>query len=407
MTRTRPTRSGVTLVELMVAAAMCIMGMWLLSWLYQQGLESFRQARAQADLTNQQRMFTQIITRDLAAPRFEREDGKPNGGTKLSDQRLDQTYLAPDPTNPTQFILGGYTAPKRGYFRAGSFPIDGTNNKLEVADLIADSSISTNHYLQFTAILPGGSNFQQFSAEVSAGSGTQYFGTAAEITYYLKPSGTTLGGFQLYDLYRSQRLVARNKDDVRAYQPAINTNDPTGRSVMAIRDDNKIAKLADLTIPQGFSIPAELPDNPAPVQSARFPAPFTPNATGARFAEDKLMSSVISFEVKFTGTPSPLLQTANTPPIVWPRPLAQNTDYPYDTLPFDGQFDTFSTQLDFPTATPPRKWNSVSHVAGNAAGFGGDAAPIKPIRITGVQIRLRTYDSKTRSARQTTLILDL
>ena len=40
---------------MMVAAAMSILGMWLLAWLYQQGLDNFRGARARADLAAQER----------------------------------------------------------------------------------------------------------------------------------------------------------------------------------------------------------------------------------------------------------------------------------------------------------------------------------------------------------------
>ncbi len=118
MKRTQRTRRGVTIVELLVAAAMCIMGMWLLSWLYQQGLESFRQARAQADLTTQGRMFSQIITRDLSADHFERPE-LPSGGRRLSDQRLDKLGVRSDGGMPEKYFIreDTYTPPKRGYSR--------------------------------------------------------------------------------------------------------------------------------------------------------------------------------------------------------------------------------------------------------------------------------------------------
>jgi hypothetical protein len=402
MIRLRRTRRGVTLVEMLVAAAMCIMGMWLLTWLYQQGLESFRLSRAQADLTAQQRMVTQIMTRDLTAAHFDKEATKPNQGTKLSDQRLDQIKFIPDPTDTTgkRYVVDGYTPPKFGYFRAGSFPDSRTDptspNIYEGYDGVADSSRSTNHFLQFTAILPGGPSFQLFSAQVPAVTGTQYYGTAAEITYFLSPSGlTTPNGYPLYDLYRRQRLAARTSDDASAYNSDPNkpTNQLDAKEVMALKPNpntnpdpvNLIATLSDLTIP-GTS-------------GYRLPTPFTPLGSGGtpspRYGEDKLMSNVLSFEVKFTGTADAALG------VIWPRPFGpQNTDAPYDTLPNDGIFDTFSQNVT--------NWNWMTNVAGpTASGLGGDTAPMKPIRITGVQIRLRTYEPKTRSTRQTTLVLDL
>jgi hypothetical protein len=388
MKRTQSIRRGVTLVELLVAAAMCIMGMWLLTWLYQQGLESFRQARAQADLTSQQRMFTQMITRDLEADHFESEDNdKPNGGKRVRDQWLHQ--IKPDPADPTKFT--GYKPPKRGYFRAGSFPIDNVNNISEGSDLVADSSRSTNHFLQFTVILQGGSNFQQFSAEVPANQRAQYFGTAAEVTYFLYPTGEKLNGnYPLYDLYRKQRLVARNTEDATAFNPAIQNalslTPPDNVAEVMVLKGNQIATLEDLTVPQG------------PYAATYRLTAFTPNAAGsARFGEDKLLSNVLSFEIKFTGNG---ILPDGTP---WPRPFATpNTDYPYDTLPFDGNFDTFSQQADQP-GMPVIPWNSMTNLATQT----NTTLPLKQIRITGVQIRLRTFDTKTRSTRQTTVIVDL
>lgn len=370
MIRTPRTRRGFTLVELLVAAAMMILGMWLLSWVYQQGLESFRQARAQSELTNQQRMVTSILTRDLAAVHFTDDSTKPNNGRRLSDQRTDLVWS------------GGYVPPTGGYFRAGSFPIDNTNNIWEGNDSIADSSRSTNHFLQFTAILPGGPSHQLFSAEVPAYSGKQYFSTAAEVAYFLKPSGQTTGGVPLFDLYRQQRIVARNTDDAPAYASAASQID--AQEVMVVRG-GQMQNLRNLTIPSGLTGSVRLSGPPFP--------PYQ-----LHVSEDKLMSNVLSFEVKFTGS------AGYNSGVTWPRPFldpntgAQNTDYPYDTLPYDGNsydglFDTHSTQAP---------WQS------DIAGVGVTGAKrLKPIRITGVMIRLRSYDTRTQSARQTTLTLDL
>lgn len=361
MIRTPRTRRGFTLVELLVAAAMMILGMWLLSWVYQQGLESFRQARAQSELTNQQRMVTSVLTRDLTAAHFTDDSTKPNNGRRLSDQTkgwIDGT---------------GYTPPLGGFFRAGSFPPDGTNNIWEGNDSIADSSRSTNHFLQFTAILPGGPSHQLFSAEVPAYSGKQYFSTAAEVAYFLRQTGQTAGGVPLFDLYRQQRIVARNTDDAPAYASAASVADAP--EVMVV-SGGQMQTLRELTIPMGY--PGSV-RNPGPV--------FTPQTV--RFSEDKLMSNVLSFEVKFTGTAD------SASGVTWPRPFLQNTDYPYDTLPYDGRFDTFSSYVT--------NWNNASNIATT----GNPTAPMKPLRITGTMIRLRTYDTRTNSTRQTTLTLDL
>jgi hypothetical protein len=51
----------------------------------------------------------------------------------------------------------------------------------------------------------------------------------------------------------------------------------------------------------------------------------------------------------------------------------------------------------------PGPWNA----QGNYASSSNPGGPMKPLRITGVMIRIRTYDTRTYTARQTTLTLDL
>jgi hypothetical protein len=102
-----------------------------------------------------------------------------------------------------------------------------------------------------------------------------------------------------------------------------------------------------------------------------------------RMGDDRLMSNVLSFEVKFTGTSSA---------IAWPAPFPGNSDYPYDNLPYDGKFDTHSQRV---------AWQSDVATAANQTGR------IKQIRITGVMIRIRALDVRTKTPRQTTVIVDL
>ncbi len=344
-----PPRRGVTLVELMVASAMCIMGMWLLTWLYQQGLESFRQARAQSELMAGERTVVTLLTRDLKQSMFRDEDNKPNRGRRLSDQ--------------TKGLLDGtFTPPRGGYFHARSHP-----NQWEGQDPEGfDSWRCVDHYLAFTVILPGGANHQQFAAELIPG-GPQVFGTAAEVLYFLMPSGQTPGGTPLYKLYRQQRLLAISSDDATFFNKRISgllqPLEPLPRTevqnllnqalVMKLPNKTEIATLGDLT-------------NPA----LRRP-PYDPIDPGSpRYGEDLLMSNVLSFEVKFTGP-----RRVFGPGQEWPTPFGANPDYPYDFLPGTGEFDTH--------VNPP------------------------PIRITGVQIRLRAYEPQTRVTRQTTIVIDL
>ena len=264
MIRTTRTRRGVTLVEMMVAAALSITGMWLLTWVYQQGVDSLRLGNATANLTSQEKMVTSLMTRDLKADHFGEEDSKPNRGRRLSDQ--------------TKSLVDGtvYTKPRSGYFWTGS-PGQGTAGYSdEKADSYGfGSTRSSNHFMQFTVILPGGRSDQTFAAEVPAAGSTaprppnptQYFGTAAEVSYYLKPAGTSANGMiPVFDLYRAQRLVARTADDAPSYNPAVQSaaDSPEVMCVDTTVNPWRMRALAEL----GFAPYRVQPFAPLPAASA-------------------------------------------------------------------------------------------------------------------------------------------
>ena len=412
MTRRTHSRRGATLVELMVAAAMSIMIMWLLTWCYQQGLASFSNTKAHADLMDQERMVSSVMSRDLKADHFLDEDGKPNRGRRVSDQWLDRLSVTYSKgKNPMPTGLTGYTPPRAGYFLAGSpapdaaaSPVTAFVNVFEPTPTDGfTSSRSTTHFLQFTVVLPGGPPEQLFTAEVPFGTGKSYVGRAAEIAYFLDRSGQTPGGYPLYHLIRRQRLCAMTKDDALAYNTRLaadvrNAADAGEASeVMATTGTlpATVFSLADLT-------------NPAKRMGR------TPIGSVNRLGEDILMSNVTSVEIKFTGAPyttKPPITTVGVDTqascINWPAPFPGNSDYPYDNLPFDGQFDTFGTIPG---------WNSTSQLATtgsrptnntNPLGLTSQSGPLKTIRITGVLIRIRAYEPRTRTTRQTTFTVDL
>lgn len=342
-TRTRA-RRGFTLVELMVAASMCVLGMWLFTWLYKQGLDSFRAAKAQADLMSQERSVMELLRRDLGSNHFVDEDRKPNRGRKLSDQLkglVDGT---------------GYTPPRGGYFEAVT-PI-GT---AEPYDSDTFYSWRSAHAVRFTVVRPGGTSAKQFTVQTPAATGPQYGGTGGEVAYFLVATGRTPGNVQLYDLYRRERLVALNADYALGYTDTLrtNTNIPDVREVFALTNPNatsgapQVATFADLRGNAGLRVPL-----------------YTPLATPGRVGDDKILSNVVSFETKYTGVRAPTFTGQ------FPEVFARNSDYPYDWLP---------------TAV------------GNALDTGNNPQ----LRLTGVHVRLRVWNPKTQHARQTTIVVDL
>src|SRR5436309_2742796 len=89
---TRPPRHrpGYTLVEMLVAAAVSILIMVILTGAFQAGLDSFRKLRAQGNLQERLRMARTSLSDDLSQPHFEQTQGGWSSLDYLSNQDLRQ-----------------------------------------------------------------------------------------------------------------------------------------------------------------------------------------------------------------------------------------------------------------------------------------------------------------------------
>ncbi|MCE9563897.1 MAG: prepilin-type N-terminal cleavage/methylation domain-containing protein [Planctomycetes bacterium] len=290
MTRNRLTRSGFTLVEMMVAMALSLGIMLILTESFKMALDFVRGANSTGEMISQLNGAGILMTRDLQADHF--LDAKSaTSGPKLADQRLD---------------VAGWTPSTGGFFRisAPAVGIEQTDPQGFNINLP-----STGHQLHFTSILlNGGPIAGSFTANSG---GNQYSSQAAEIAYFLAPMGkktsVTAGGQDLYNLIRRQRLVALNSGEVSSLAPAAGDSDVisvTGANV------NTMASLVPLTL--------------APAPNRMTLAPFATTNT-ARYGEDIVVSNVLSFEVLADWTAT---AAAN-----YPRAFtAGNTDAPYDFL---------------------------------------------------------------------------
>jgi len=393
--RTTRTRTGFTLPEVLVVTVLFLIIMGILAECFRLMSDGLRNAKAQGDMMDQQKMVMTILRNDLSKPFFLEDDTKPNQGQRLRDLRYDQ-FVA-----PAGQPITGCIPPRGGYFRAYSPRIDNVINIDEGADAngIA-SSRSVNHFLMFTVLLPGGAPQNTFTADVPYPNG-RLISQQAEVAYFWVQRGQTSTGVRYGDLIRRVRIAAR-ADDAQAYQLALTTAvtpvaptnqppDPTPGDVVAVNGNNPpgIRTLIDLTDPANRLANPTLP-------LPTLPTPPLPTiAAGPRIGEDILLSNVTSFEIKFAGIPSPSMATQG---IIWPTPFATNSDFPFDNLPFDGQFDTFHR------FTPAgAEWYRPTNLATTPP----STAPLKPIRILAIMVRLRTWDQKSKNSRQTTLIVDL
>lgn len=390
-TRNRATarsRAAFTLPEMLVVVTITLILMSILVQASTIITSTVSAAKAQGDFVGQERAALAVMRRDLQFDHFLDEDGNPSPtkGRKLSDWRCDQASVAGTRIN-------GYKPPRSGYFWASSKPTDNGQNVDEGADgELTSSSRSGNHFLQFTIVTPGGAPDQTLTADIPVGNTNVITSTCGEVAYFLVANGTTPGGTAKYKLIRRQRLAARNSDDDPAYQQLLNQSgapatDPP--EVVACRHNGTRFDMFNM--------------NELTFRANRFgvPRPMQPIATH-RIGEDVLHYHVTSLEFKFTGPHSNNVAwtSPSTPAISptenrWPRPADINTDYPYDNLPFDGEFDTGDENMIGASS------NLATRTPANSGGA------IKPIRITGVQIRLRCWNPSTRSTRQSTIAVDL
>jgi prepilin-type N-terminal cleavage/methylation domain-containing protein len=288
-------RQGFTLVELLVAMALIIFMMAILSGAFQAALGTFRNLKAQGDLAEKLRATAQILQRDLAANHFD-------GNRRLSD--------------PTFWNNG---PPQQGFFRIWqNSPAPGTTK--EGADVSGIGSYySTGHYLAFTVKLVGNDMGDFFSASAAGSgngalSGIQTFGPPearyqltsggsynyqwAEVAWFLQPQINPATGQQdttvadpqsidpstktapalprpLYTLYRRQCLLVPDNNLVTLGSfPGIAATQPSGFLEMSCWPDTRgfwhFNNPSDITVPWrrfGMVLPnpiTPLPPNPMP-----------------------------------------------------------------------------------------------------------------------------------------------
>ncbi|MBA4189712.1 MAG: hypothetical protein C0467_17135 [Planctomycetaceae bacterium] len=309
MTRNRMIRPAFTLVEMMVAMALSLGIMLILTESFKMSLDFVRGAHSTGELISQLNGAGILLSRDLQTDHFLDAKSAKNG-PKLSDQRLDQV--------PTAAAWSGL-GPTGGFFKIVS--TDPGTEALAPSDAqgFKINAPAVNHQLHFTSVLPSASNASSFT--VNSG-GTTYSSQAAEIAYFLVPmpgktTSVQAGGQQLYNLIRRQRLVAYSSDEVTSLTPVVS--------------DTEVISNAGANV-----------NTMATVMNPANRMPLSQLSSPARFGEDIVVSNVLSFEVQADWTPGTITGSTTAP-----RAFATNTDAPYDFIQGGGTFDTGA-------ATPPQ-----------------------------------------------------
>src|SRR5947209_1742651 len=90
--RTPTRRPGFTLVEVLVAAALCILIMTILTYAFQQAMDTFSLLKSTGELQERLRAAEVVMRRDLQNVGLDMADGSP---PRVSNVRLDQGGASP------------------------------------------------------------------------------------------------------------------------------------------------------------------------------------------------------------------------------------------------------------------------------------------------------------------------
>ena len=414
-------RSGFTLVELMVSAALCILIMSILAGAFSAALESLSLLRSIGGMAERLRSTHTQLSEDLKSAHF--EGGDSTSGQRVSDIRYDFALAT-----------GSQGAPPAGGFffiRTPATVYEGMDQ-----DNVF-STRATDHAIGMTVRRTGKTPDQLFTADLGtalpAAIRAQFLSQNATDTapantfvsnwaevYWFLGNPQQLGGVTNHTLYRRARLLTTTEITI----PVATAGATELAQVISCR-------VVGANYVTNTVITIRDPRNRLPFQqvASRSAIPQQFPVTSAKYGDDIVLTNVISFEVKAAWTAGPgvpysprLNVPLNTnaasgtpvpgPVAGWPGTAAQvpNGDFPFDDLPpvtennapdYAGgpltprMFDSW-----YPAVTggmTPTNW----YTPGS-----GDSLPFRA-RITGVKIKIRTFDVKPQQTRQSTLVVDL
>lgn len=458
----RNSRNAFTLVELMVAMALIILMLSIMSQAFVIATGTMQGLKEVADMQEKIRPAITLLQRDLGANHFE-------GSKKLSDP---------------EFWDNG--PPREGYFMLWQDkPYDvaeGTTNNVT----FGQSAAAANHMLAFTVKLPGKSPNDFFESSLGGAFGNLFFngvGTPlgmtdsnirrfesnanlihsdwAEVAYFLGPhnagatpvaDGNTDGknnppSLPYFNLYRQQKLVLPSYNIAGVALPTAGANEEISCELVTTPGFNKPS---DLTVPwkrmgnrtNVVNTPlSSLPQPPPPIDLGLNPSfnsyrkhylgspqnnkplfsEFPNNST--KVNTDIIATNVISYDVKLLTDDQYDYETLNkiltrTPYSLNPAVGNYSPSAVFDTWTTDqGNAANSIPKYDLGEwSTIPNKWqpstsasNATIPVWGwyQASAMPNVYKPYKGIQIKAVQISLRIWDQKSNTAKMFVVVQKL
>jgi len=368
-------RRGFTLVEIMVSMALTIFILTILAQAFGLGADTFRTLKAVGDLNDSLRTAANMLRSDLAADHF---DGK----RRLSDSR---------------FWIDG--PPQQGYFFF-YLPQSGVTPEGVDADNLPSRRNTGPTVLAFTVKAKGNRPQDFFSIQLPTPGQVRAIGNPdarfqqpgnfnsqwSEVLYFLAPVTTaTAGGTPLFALYRQQRLVVSDVDQLNWGALKVQGGPVTSydHKLSYKRNPNPafgnylyFSSPADLTMPERRTA-CNMPGAYVKTLLQPPPAPIVDPQTNQPSGEDLLLQDVLSFDVKVLFSVNGVVST-DFVSLPLPPPALQ--------LPY---FDTWSTRHD------------------DMFDYSTQIAPSQNTLILAIQVTLRIWNPGARLARQVTIVQEM
>jgi hypothetical protein len=434
--RIQRTRSAFTIVEMLVATALILFIMAIISQIFASASKTYSALRTAGELQERLRQGAVVMRRDLATEHFSGPFIPGRSGPRLGDQRLD---------------LAGWVPPHRGYFEVrqlGNPPVivEPIANPVSDGESLYSTRADT-HVMRFTVHLPDLPSAELYCTaappaivndpDVNAfppsppaliGDGLCY-SRWAEVVYFLWPNGdvttqTANPSLTRYSLRRRIRLLAPQSKPVggvmnqaQAAQLVISYPELALKAVQ-LPPPNVGQYIVMFMGPEAVTDPQNRVAAPQPAAPIQKLGPNGLYETG----DDILITDVLSMEIKLAwidnqtfNAITPGSSPQSSPMFIAAQPgTTVNSDAPFDNVPqvpaalatnpsLAGQ-RIFDTWYQAPTSDGI-DWDK----PGGTQGFltqGIDRPPLR-INVRSIQIKLRVWDPKAEQARQVTLVQEM
>jgi len=375
---------GFTLVELLVAMAIIIFMLSIMSQAFVIATTCMSGLKGAVDLLDKGRPVLSVMQKDLSAYHFD-------GMRRLSDEDFWQ-----------------YGPPIEGYFKiyqGNTSTVEGTTSD---GVTYQRSSLSSDHRLSFTSRLAGkniedfyvsnfetGPNYSDFTTKFNGNTSLQNSKNSlrfdftpgvihsqwAEIGYFTKDNNRKANGTPLMDLYRQQKLILPSNSEIL---PVLANQLTNFKNFSCYSDGTNLH----------FNSPSELTD---PSYRAFFP----PLEFTLYPKSDLLLSDVISFDVR-------ILTDTSLKDFMLLADVKSVSGYTCDfTSPANG-FDTWTKKYPYDFGDESSgKWQPTKNTAGSRIPFWAyttNNIPVKGLKINAIQISIRVWDEKSQKAREFKLI---